>query len=494
MHPARAQAGQLKGASASEPKPVKELAAWVLKEFQGAGDRAAVLLDGNMSNEAISAGIAFAREVVRTQNVCVYIPPADEALLNGLTATEAKFGTPEELADCDVLLVVGDPFASHPVISEYILRARRKARGNDLTVIDSMSGRTLKYATTPILVKPGQEAAALAALLKELAPESLPAGIATEMRMAGPAARIKKAAKLGIVIAVPDGKTTAAEAIGALCGSLAQARSAVLVPLFTYGNAYGAYAIARASGLKLFGSAVSSEAFRAAAKLLAVGTSAETLSLVEAKSVVWAEPFARKAGGEVAATLPLAMPFEGSGTVCDGSGRERTIGPVVAPPAGAVSAEELFQMLGVSGAAAKPSLGRTPTLYADRAGAIRLAADVSARAGELLCLPIYDATGTYDGFATRLCSWSRQILTEPVLYLNPKDGSGLGLRSGMYVRLRAGNARLRVRAELSTDVPEGVSAVNSSFPEARKLFAQRIDSVAGLLRITPGSIMVEGVA
>jgi len=109
-----------------------------------AGSRAAVIVDGNSPSEDICAALRLARDVIRTDMCCVYLPESDAAMLRGIAP-----GTPilpmEDVAACDAFLIIGDVFATHPVISRPILEARagRKAR---IVGVDCARNRVAGFA------------------------------------------------------------------------------------------------------------------------------------------------------------------------------------------------------------------------------------------------------------------------------------------------------------------------------------------------------------
>ena len=157
---------------------------------RGSREGLAVVIDGNLPCEEIARAVHVANVGLNVDRVALFIPPADEAVLRGLATSAAPRAGREALADCDVLLAVGDPFATHPLVASPVLDALAKARGNRLLCIDSVRGRTAGFAAEFCRVAPGGEAAALAGLLAAMgAAESLPEAarcdVAAAAEMAG---------------------------------------------------------------------------------------------------------------------------------------------------------------------------------------------------------------------------------------------------------------------------------------------------------------------
>lgn len=490
-HPLRSYVAELRRKVKLEPTELDEVVGWLKKELEGAEENAAVLLDGNTTNENLSAGVRFAREVIGTENLAIYLPSSDEALLDGICTTQASLSEPEGLRDCDVILAIGDPFSSHPVVSEPVLKAKSRTRGNELITIDSINGRTAKFATRPILVKPGQEAEAVASILKAVDAGSIPDELPVEVDLGEVAERIKSCSKLGIVVSCPEGRTMAVDALGACIAKLAELTSAVFVPLFTYGNAVGAYSAKSALGVESFAALITAEKFRSAGKLVCIGLNLRVLGVLDTRPIVWAGSIRPPRDGRIIASVPLAMWFEESGTFTKSNGGSVELSPVIEPPKGAIELRELLACFGATADQTKLELARRTERYPSVIGTLSGEKKLSLSGGEVVCVPLYDATCLYDASLSSLFSWSREIQSEPVIYLSEEDSASAGVPRGGRVRLSGVNGHVVLLAEVSPDIPNGVAGVTPSFRSTEKLFTPRVDSETGKMIVSPCVVKVQ---
>ncbi|GAI38013.1 unnamed protein product, partial [marine sediment metagenome] len=215
-----------------------------------------LLIDGNLPCEDITAALALAAASRGKINAGVYLPAEDEATLDGLAASRTRLFTPEELTECDAILVVGDAFATHPVISRAVHALRRRNGRTPLVVVDSLAGRTAIFATHPLVVRAGAESRILAVIAEKLGVGKLKplqvkleeaaseAGVGAD-ELAAAADAIAGAKRLGVILRAEIGKAPNWRQIALLSGLIASAREGGVTACLTYGNALGGYRLAR---------------------------------------------------------------------------------------------------------------------------------------------------------------------------------------------------------------------------------------------------------
>ena len=463
--------------------------------LRGSREGLAVVIDGNLPCEEIARAAHVTRMGLNVDRVAIFIPTADEAVLRGLATSGVERVPKEALAECDIILAVGDPFATHPLVASPILDAIAKARGNRLLCIDSVAGSTAGFAAEFCQVAPGGEAAALAGLLAAMgAAAGLPArcDLAAAAELAGvePAAleslarAIGGARRLGVAIALPEGRCMAAAAAAALAAKVAEAKGGCVCPLLTYGNAVGAWRMAAALDAMTTSQLVHDIRAGHINRLIVVGTDIVSaipmpeLSAVEVLAAAAAMPSATTARAQL--VLPMAFWFELGGTVADGSGALRTLAAAAEPARGALAPSEALARLcadvePMPDADIRAMAAADPPMDLARAlGGPGDWAPPARQEGAMLVVSRADCLGFADGSASRQLLWPAMMEPQPRVRLNPADGPGGGETFGWTagtVTLRGEGMSLTLPAEVSADVPQGVAAVSPNFPETRMLFA-----------------------
>jgi len=512
----------------SELKPISpdqglDLLAGHLKKAASPAETA-FLLDGNLLCEDIAAGIRFAQDVVTTANVAVYVPPADEELVQGAEASGATMLRPEDFAECDVVLVVGDPFATHPLTAGPMLEARNALRGNRLIVLDSIRGVTTKFATDVIVIPPGGEAAAIAALAQALGvlpkeARDVPAANVPDAEIQKVAEAVKKAKKCAAVISAPSGHGQGIAATTLLLGKIA---SAGLLPLTTYANAFGAVRIAHhlkampvaellgaldEGHIKLLAVA-GLDPLRALGEPLIGSALDQVEQLVHLTSLLTG--FSRRAD----MILPLGLWFEVGGTLLAANGERLEIAVIQAPPQGARALRDILAQVtpALPGQAALPGLEPADLearVTADVGALLRtIPAPLAAGEGECIVVATADASGFADGAVTSKLAWPALVDAQAKVRIHASPRSvggsppqtatdagiqasdqGLVLDQNYCVRIRTHEKELALPAELTDDVPAGVAAVSLVFPETRALF--HCHREAGAIRMVPARVSLD---
>ena len=462
-------------------------------------DEVAVVIDGNLPCEELDACVHATRGDLGLNRVTVFIPLADEALLRGLAAAPARRIGRDALADCDVILAVGDPFATHPLVAGPVLEAVAKARGHCLLNIDSLRGRTARFATDFCQVRPGGEPAALAGLLRlmgfaEAVPQLSELDASRAARMAGvpPAAlerlahALLRAERLGVVLSLPEGRCGAASAAAALAAKVADARAGGVCPLLTYGNAVGAWRTASALKTQPLASLLADIREGKVKKLIVLGTdlvaALPAAELASAEITLAASPMPSATTARARFVVPMALWFEIGGTALDGAVEQRRVQAAAAPPGGALSAAAILRALGPRQEEPRLEGEESAKLQAELSAILGAAPEVAladalgkpadwappAAQGRLLLVSRADSKGFADGSMTTQLAWP--ALTEPraVLLLSPQDAQGL---PSAEATVRTDGLAVTLPVEASADVPPGVAAVSPRFPETRALFA-----------------------
>ena len=490
-----------------KPTSISEALSYTAERLKALGQEAAIVVDGNLSCEAILKAADFAKNVLNTENFAVYLPPSDRGILQGLFASGAPLFREEDLLDCDAILAVGDPFSSHPPISKVIHDFRFKDRANRLLVADSHRGKTAEFTFDFYQLPPGGEDAFLRKVAEGLASgeekallEGLPEPEEEAPAQAADACQeaLAKAGKVAVSVALGWAKNSRAEVIGALAGIIARQKGGVL-PLLLYGNAQGAYRLMQNLEVRPLGGLLSEIKEGKVKGLLSVGINlASRLPESLSKSLEGLEFLAQTASlnegtlpdGDV--VMPMALFLEESGTVLDGSGNKRQIKALLPPPKGAVASAEIFDALAQKLEAAPLEAQITDEIL--KPGAAKTLEEILSQAyqskeGEGPYTLLSEPSGIHfvEGSLTRRLRWPALTEAMALIKINPQDASRLSLRAGDEVLIRNGNAETVLPVEPSTRFPQGVLGLSAPFVQAQELFNWWIDE-AGRIRLAPGRV------
>ncbi|MFP4057049.1 MAG: hypothetical protein ACLF0G_09290 [Candidatus Brocadiia bacterium] len=503
-HPSRLHEATVRDGERARTAPAAHALSAAAQLLPAQREGLAVLLDGNLPCEELAAAVTAARQGLDIDRVAVFLPPVDEAVLRGLAATGAATLAEGEVAECDVLLAIGDPAATHPVIAGPVLDAVHKAREHRLLNIDCLRGRTARFATDFCQVRVGGEAAALAGILGamdalgaigELA--ELDTAQAAQMAGADPgtleafAKAIGGAKKLGVLIALPEGRCPAPGAVGALAGTVAQAKKGGVAPLCIYGNAVGAWRLAAGMGTVPLRRLAADAASGKVASLCVLGTDVVSAlpgsPLAALPIVLAASPLATATTARARVVVPMAFGFELDGTVLDGVGAKHELSAAAAPPRGAMAPSAILGRLG--GPATAPSENELTELLADppQVGLAEALGEPGSWApqapeGQAMVVARADGWGFADGSVSGHVAWCALIEPQTTAHLNPEDAPSAV--DGTVV-LRGEDASVTIAALPNPDVPRGVAAVSPHLPETRSLFAR------AEMGIVPGPVTLE---
>jgi len=499
-HPFRLTAAELRGGrkqQAGVPVSIDEVVASLSSRLQRAGKAAAILVDGNLPTEDIAAALRLAHEVVETDLASVYLPESDAAMLRGIRA-----GTPilrfEDVPACDLFLAVGDAFATHPVVSRPLLE-KRAARKAKLFGMDCMPNSVAGFAEAFLCVKPGGEAAALAALCKMMKPgvsvgsawaddrsaaELAETAGTTESALRPVAEALSKAEQPAILLDPVSGRMTHVAESAAVASILCEVSGARLMPMFRYGNTVGAARAAAGLGAVPLAETVSAVLAGKVAVLFSIGLDPlcglapeDAVNLrgrVSTFAVASAFPNRSTEGADV--VLPLAVAFEEAGSVLDPAGSPIDLKPLMAPPGGAMTAREICARLAAAAGASltQEEPPRTEVFMGRVDGPLEVA-DTPSDGIRLVARA--DTTDFDLGSVSRLLAWPRVLEPIPELLMNASDVKTRGLTPRTNVLVRASGAEAHARLQVAENVPEGMAAVSAAFEETRPLFGRGADGI-----------------
>lgn len=181
------------------------------------------------SNEDAQAVAKLARSI-GTKNVCAAGYPADLEAYQGARyeVSGAQVASLSDVENAEALLIVGDLLNRAPVLSRRINRVKYGKKGNKIIVIDPNKTHTSWFATEHLQIRPGTEAAVLAAMLEKR----------------GKAAEDFAAARSGVIIFVPSKNIERNDLVQLLVKMLAVASPGKkYITYYMYGNTLGVNSI-----------------------------------------------------------------------------------------------------------------------------------------------------------------------------------------------------------------------------------------------------------
>jgi len=427
---------------------------------------AAIVADGNLDLDTLAAAGRLAASVGAAWSV--FVPPSDAGLVHGLDAGGGAFIGPEDLADADAILIVGNAYATHPVAAHWVFEARKVRPRMPVLVMADASGVTADYATSvfqPRLMS-GEAARAVAAIrtgqTESLGPEARTLATWHE--------RLRGGKSLAIVVGA-ELDYADARALGTEVARLAAELGAKVCPLTTYGAAWGAVRLAASAGA----ASVETILAKAPRTLLVMGVDLDSSlgraavgpALDKVVNLIYAGPMVNRTSRRASLVLPAAFPFEAAGRALLGPGREVRVGPLLRPPAGVPTIREILAALGSSADDETPAdVSAAVTVAAGQAGG---KADGGSPEG-LLVAPAQDPFHFADGSLTRSAAWPQIVRPRPVLAMAEIDAQAAGLvdRGRAVVEGPGGSVEVEVAAG-STQRP-GQARISAAFAEVRDMF------------------------
>ena len=461
-----------------------------LAERIGPDAPTAAIIDGNYPTQAIAATLDLCAGAANTVGA-VYLPAGDSAMLVGLDAAGWTQGARPGPAN-DLVLVIGDAFSAHPPIARNVLDSKQAARGHQLLVVSPFRGRTAAFATRATLVPPGGEAALLLAVAKRLDADVPMVDTSVEAPGAEAIAEALRGARSpAIVLSQPEGTTANAHVAALAAARIAAALGAPLLPLFTYGNALGAWRAAAEHGAAPLAEVVADAKAGRIENLVVLGVDlaaalpGDGAQMLEASDfVVAAQPFTNATTARADVVLPLGLWCEEAGEATLSDGEAVGIPAPAGPPRGALTVDELVQAL-----AERLSLdeaNRTPP-SAPPEPSWQLA---PAPGEGMTLIAAVDALGFADGSLSSRNWWAASARREPSITLHPADCKRTGLAAGSTAAVTIAGGEARLAVECSEDVPPGVASVPLCFAATRELFRWELDPQAAPVRCGPAEVTI----
>jgi hypothetical protein len=307
--------------------------------------------------------------------------------------------------------------------------------------------------------------------------EAVAAGNATNLgpgagMLAGWRDQLKKAEKPAIVVTADLGYADA-RALGKAVAALAKDTNARVVPLTTYGNAWGAMRAGAAVG-----SGCPMELLKSRPRTLlvigrdleaALGRHAAGPALGAVEQLIYVGPMPNATSRRAGLVLPAAFSFESAGRALLGPGREVRYGPLLDPPAGVPTLAALLQMMGVSGAAA------------DLAKAVPAGRDVPCTPtavpadGQIILALARDPFDFADGGLTRQASWPQAVRPRPVVFLAARDAQEAGLADASAALIQGPGGAAQCDVAVCQMQRPGQARVSAAFAEVRDAFGWALE-------------------
>lgn len=454
-----------------------------------------LVIDGNQRAEVLEEAAIYASH---SERIKAYLtaPGEDVLLLLNAWASGAEIGTLNNLDPSKPLLLIGDPFTTHPRSARPILDYRDK--GGTLIVLDSASGKARGFGARNIIVNPFLQTEALAALLR--AGE----GSSGAMEKIDPTGELALAAQeidahdlTAVVVASSPGRGENWPALGYLGGQLAIQRKGSLVPLTAYGNAaIGARYIARGSLLPvgdLFEKSMTDRVVVAVGDGALSGISeAMAYHIRDALEVIQVSlnPHPDRATMH----LPGVLQVEEAGHELSNMGVWESIPAAVAPPSGIPSTvtilrdlfmeEQVFDSSADSGA-----FPDQPRLESPEIGNSNPSHSVDE--GLFTGIMIGDAGQFRFGIHTSDASYHPSTANIPVAVLSPREGKDLMARFGVDCMLVSEHDSCEVKIALDPHQIEGYISISAVNHHVAALFSWKM--IDGLPMAIPTRIRVKSL-
>ena len=517
-HPRRLTSAWQRNGTVQESRVSEALEEAAAKVAEAARANAlAVLVDGRFPCEEIGRVVSSVRKGLGCETVAVYVPATDEGILRGLCTGGGRSASLEALREADTVLAVGDVFSTHPVAASWILDGVRRTRRGKLLAIDSMTGRTMRFASRGYVVRAGGEAAALGAVARcaggELTGLKQPSASAKDLaETAGLTVKdveeiaetIRNGTKAVIALSVPPGRVESAAACAVAAAAIQRTGAAQVVALCSCGNAAGALATARQLGAMSFAEWLGKTSSEPPKVVLTIGTDLAGLAPDEitqavfgnADTVIAAAAMPGPTTARADIVLPLATWFETEGETIGADGERRTLCRLAEPPGGAMSPSALMDELSrrIEGWAAPDEVsGNVGDVALDAVAELEIPDAAEERTEKSFTILARTEHHELNEAATsRQLAWVQLMEEKPFVLVSSADSQALGVRSGDSVRVSSACGDAELMAKLSDAVPSGVLAAPVGLPETRNLFCWKVRST-GVVDVVPTMGRIETV-
>lgn len=471
--------------------------------------RIAAIVDGNLPCEDIAT---IAQWVDREENtsLSVYLPPTDWEILDALHVFQGGPVEASLIEQCDGIILVGNVFSTHPVLARRILDKKFENPRNLFASIDTRRSVSDRFGNPSLVVSMAGQAEMLQLLRQSLnaqispQPDAVVERIAEKGRAILPNAerlvgQLQKCRKLLVVVSAEPTMSDDWYAVTKAACDLAGAKNGGVLALPRYGNAMGAYRIARALDLPPMETILDESSSSELGGAILIGCDpweifAESLpgfALRDTTRVaMFAQmhsPLSRKAD----LLVGMPMPAEYQGTSIDCFGEELSLQPTFAPASGTVSPGVFFRHLNRAPSESQPALWRQPVQPRERAGST--SASIESE-GDYWFLGTLTPIHFEDGLLTRQVSWTDYWQGEPEIAVSEVTVRRLGVRESESIAISRNGARLNARCKIDSNLDADQVAVPLHFSEARKLVPWSRDSRSGELRCSPFRVSLNAVA
>lgn len=492
-----------------------------------------IIVDPNHTNEEILAARELARVIGTDSFVCSF-PPNDWGLL---CAGIFSSGNIEDVENVNCSLIIGDLFVTHPVLAGRVIDAKYKVRGNNIIVIDPERTNTAWFANTRLENRPGSEALVLTGLLKSILNFSPEKGEDIRGKLqAIPDEAISKATGLSInrIATAARAFNDAEKGVVFLCPGFKGMRDINLVarfckllvdntrgdksfmPLFTFGNAVGAFNISFRNGGKKFPQLVEEISLGKIKLLIDFGEdllssypSAKVQgALNQLEFLTISSLFNQETERLAHMVLPCASWLEKNGTVNFFDARRELLEPMLEPPGAAKSDLEIIFELsqelatpldqgkikqeaeaisreGLSQGEEKPDI---PKLVEKINELIKESA-VEDKEYPYLLIASESTAHFTDGSITRNLSWAKEEFPSPFIKLSVGDAVEMGVKDGEKVLVSSRSGEIVLPVQVTDRLRLGVASVPSYSAEIRSIFEWNINS-EGELETSPERVRI----
>ena len=467
----------------------------------------ALLADGNLPCEDLLAIRRWAEAQDGRVTLAVSLPPPDMDLLDGLSASGAPLLNLDDLASCDAVLIVGNAFATHPVLARRLLDKKFDSPRQPLAVMDARRSVTSRFATTLLEVAPDGQEKALeqlrAALDVSISLEPSPAIEKLAGLTKAPKAAVERlvkqlqsARRLAVVITPELTLSADWRGVAGAADKLARKKNGGILPLFCYGNAVGAYRILRNLGLKRVEQLLKPSGGERWSAFVQVGCDiGRTFPEPLLKSVrgdatrqVLFSPVRTPAVERSDLAVGILMPAEYSGTILDGCGLEKRLDGSRLRSNAALGIREFFLTLLGEGFAEEDAAAWRTQPEAAEAPVARMGVPGNS---DLNLLATVSPIHFDDGALTRRTSWTAYWESEPRVCVSEAVARGLGIRSGERVHLARNGRSLNCLCKIDPSLEDRLAIVSGAFPEVRRFLAWEWDRSGRRILCPPAGVTVK---
>ncbi|KPL19796.1 MAG: hypothetical protein AMJ92_01085 [candidate division Zixibacteria bacterium SM23_81] len=538
-HPRRLTCPQIEGRDV----PWQEALSQAAKSLKGlvkkhGPEALGVLAGGGLTlEEAVGIG-KLARDVLGTQNVAALFPEDGDAFHYLAQLGWDDGFSLKDLQGRQVIVLVGDVFMEHPVISKRILRAKYKDRHSHLFVIDSQATQTAGFAHQHLQPLPGTEPLVLAGLAQLLSAsaqkksgefslkldlEAVAQATAVSQEQMATVASALNSAKDGVLIQSNLfgrlGQPGTCAFLGHVLTRLVPGKLAFLhLPVFWNGR--GVYQVlssgdkgqkaisgphilesiieGKIKGLLLFG----------LDPLSAMPTDELDQAMKKLDFLLVADVFPTVSTELAHVLLPAAIGPEKGGQILYLNGDKQEFQPVVPAPGLARPEMDIFESLAqqlssdtklsITPQDVKEKLSQSGGIPWDRIlpeVASRLTQQLTAEKGQDTAYPLYLVSTAVpahlgDGSLTRNFSWAHRVCQAPCIWAHPSLMEKLQLKQGDQVQVSSQRGQAVFPVLANRGLADNVISAPAHFPEVRRLFSWNLDPRSGELEPGPERVLL----